>query len=65
MRKELFVGGGRLATKYLPDFVRLSVNGVVLTLSPMPAAKYAFPMSYWEREDSLITVGGFDGSFMN
>ena len=27
----------------------------------MPTPKQWFPMTYWEREDTIITLGGFDG----
>ena len=31
----------------------------------MPRRKSEFPMTYWKREDSVITVGGHDGWNLN
>ena len=44
------------------DFRRISSSGKVMKLESLPTKKNSFPMTYWQKEDTIITVGGWDGS---
>ena len=57
LRNELYLGGGFL-WGVRDKFRNISHSGKVEELKSLPTAKAGFPMSYWSREDALVTVGG-------
>lgn len=62
IRNELYLAGGWIHYKYRTNFKRVSSTGAVVALKSMPAGKSAFPLTYWKTEDSVLTVGGSNGS---
>ena len=47
----------------LNEFRRISESGKAVKLKPLPTKKCHFPMIYWERQDVIITLGGFMDGF--
>ena len=40
---------------------KISDNGAIMPLNPMPTAKHAFPMAYWQN--CIFTLGGSFGPY--
>ena len=64
IKNEFYLAGGSdfFSLNRLNDFRRISHSGKVVKLKSLPTKKSLFPMTYWEREDIIITLGGYDGS---
>ena len=62
VKNELYLGGGQRNSKLVDEFWKISPLGKVGKLESLPTAKERFPMTYWEREEVLITLGGYGGS---
>ena len=60
VKNALYLAGGCL-THWLNDFRKISASGQTIKLKSIPTAKSRFPMTYWDREDLLFTVGGWIG----
>ena len=58
VKSELYLGGGSRKDKYDNSFRRITSSGKASVLRSLPTAKCFFPMTYWETEDTIITLGG-------
>lgn len=50
-------GGWR--EKHLRDVARITNNGDLAELTPMPIGKAKFPLIHWKSGKSVLTVGGY------
>ena len=59
--EDYFLAGGWRNNdyKYLNNLWRITLQAEILELSPMPISNSAFPMTYYGKKNSLITIGGF------
>ena len=64
IKNALYLAGGRkslYANQYYNGFRRISGSGKVVELHSLPTKKSSFPMTYWEKRNLLITLGGYAG----
>ena len=59
-KEDYFLAGGERGKDFkdLNILLKITFRGETQLLSPMPVAKGAFPMTYFEKGNTLITLGG-------
>ena len=62
IKSDFYLGGGFIRPNRLNDFRRISHSGRVVKLKSLPTKKSHFPITYWEKQDIIITLGGYHGS---
>ena len=58
IQNELYLAGGSLYPQFYNDFRRINALGKAVTLKSLATGKSSFPMTNWERQNSVITIGG-------
>ena len=65
IEREFYCAGGSVDYEPQKEFRKISCIAETVSLKAMPTAKYLFPVTYWERDNSLITLGGSNGSYLD